>query len=1254
MPSSLRDYDFQISYGPGDDGLHRFYIPALERSLHYDRSAGFFSSSALAVAAAGVARLIQNGGRMRLLVGAQLSNEDVAAIQAGHDLAGRVSQRLLEVLANLKDALLLQRLQVLAWMVADETLEIRVVLPAGPDGHPLPGDQAIDYYHPKEGVFTDSSGDQIAFSGSVNESETAWVHNYEQFMVYRSWDVSRPFLTQVVRRFQRLWEGDEKDWIAIPIPQAVRERLISFCPEQTPKIDPLELKEPADGHKKVRDGTAQYVVVSKVPDATSDEQRDRVVAQFLKDAPFLPNAKRLGAATSAVVPWPHQHRVADAIIERFPDRFLIADEVGLGKTIEAGLVIRQLLLSGRVKRCLILAPKSVLRQWQEELYEKFALEVPIFDGSTFWTVFGTACPPSTDNPFDSKSVLLASSQLVKRRDRQGQLLEAGRWDLVVVDEAHHARRKDFLTDRYRPNRLMELLNDLKEKTRGLILLTATPMQVHPVEVWDLLRVLGMGGRWGADQEFFLRFFGELRKDFGDVDWDFVYGMVQDYLSTGGTEDPQFAATAQKKLGLVTWQQVRALPESTSRGQVIKQLPAEARSVVLEYARRHTPIRRFVFRNTRTLLKEYRRLGILQANVPEREPHLEWIPMTPTEKGLYDRIEKYITDFYAKYEAERKGLGFIMTVYRRRLTSSFYAIERSLEKRLAYLRGLAPSLGLGEDDLEQDELDEDISEVVSDQDRKLFLGEMAYVEDFLSELRVLTSDSKLEWLLRQLGELFLKRETVVIFTQYADTMDYLREQLRQVYGSQVACYSGRGGEVWRQGAWLKTTKEEIKTAFRKGDEIKILLGTDALSEGLNLQTCGMMINFDMPWNPMRVEQRIGRIDRIGQTYRDVWIHNYFYEDTIEAKVYERLSDRIDWFSTVVGELQPILSRVARSIQTLAMTPVEERQHRMEEELAQLRTALEQQTAEGLALDEPLDRVPSETGGEVPVTLADLERLLTTSPSLAQRFTPHPQIPQAYLLSSGDGLVAVTFAPEVFDSHPNTVRLLTYGEPLLQELLAHVEPPVASKNAEGLLRCSADQAVSLRCYYRPTEREPVAVHTIGELEQLVEKGGPLAWPEEEQTTAEAEFREQVESVTAKDEAVVLERQRAEMLALEERGRQLLLRAALVELALGQRPSMFDQPLPSAFSEQAVVGLKRHKYPFAPLLTLVGVTGLMPSPADPFYVSIQNESDEALRRRFDQLKGRAAELVKQLAPGVGEVDGATDNSVAVKGEVLTVPHR
>lgn len=1226
MTRLLRDYDFQISYGPVDDRLHRFYIPALERSVQYDRSAGFFSSSALAVAAAGVARLIENRGRMRLLVGAQLSDEDVAAIEAGYNLSSRLGEKLLITLEDPETLLIQQRLEVLAWMVAEGTLEIRVVLPTGPDGQPFPASQALDYYHPKEGIFTDQAGNQIAFSGSINESAQGWQHNYEQFAVYRSWDASQPYLAQVVHRFERLWQGTEQDWVAIPIPDAVRDRLISFRPDRAPTIDPLEVRSAKPQHG-INDGRAAFDAKPQ-----SDELRERIVAQFLRDAPYLPTAGRLGASTSAVSPWPHQDRVSDAVIERFPERFLIADEVGLGKTIEAGLAIRQLLLSGRVRRCLILTPKSVLRQWQEELYEKFLLDIPRYEGGIFVTVFGDERPITTDNPFDSEPVLLASSQLVKRRDRKDQLLAAQPWDLVIVDEAHHARRKDFLADRYRPNRLLELLLALKKRTQGMVLLTATPMQVAPVEVWDLLMVLGLGGRWGADERNFLRFFREIRKSFDEVDWNFVFDMVRDYFRTGGTEDSIFAETARRRIGLVDWESVRALPESTKRSQVLKQLSVPARAVAVEFAKRHTPLRRFVFRNTRALLREYVRRGLITATIPDREPRPVWIPMEPAERELYHRIEEYIADFYAKYEAERKGLGFIMTVYRRRLTSSFYAIERSLERRLRFLKGLAPDTGLDDDDLEEDDLEYDVGEEVPEADRSGFHEEIRYVEDFLHALRQLSSDSKLEHLVTMLNQIFRQRETVVIFTQYTDTMDYLREQLREVYGAQVACYSGRGGEEWRDGEWVATTKEEIKNTFREGERTKILLCTEAASEGLNLQTCGVLINYDMPWNPMRVEQRIGRIDRIGQRYPVVWIRNYFYEDTIEATVYQRLSDRIDWFQTVVGDLQPILARVAKSIQMLAMLPDAQRAHLLDAELAALRAELDQQQVALMSLDEYLDGDLALTGGSTPLTLADLERTLTTAPSLKERFKPHPTIEHAYLLARHDGQTAVTFDPAVFDEHPDTVRLMSYGDRLLDELLAHVEPLEPSTQPIGVLRCASDGAFPLRAYYLSKQNRVASIDRLADLEQVLGTDDEIVWTAEASAEAERVFGEQVEAVQARESEVSRKRREAERLALVERGRQILLQAALVEIARGQRPNLFDQALPWEFSEQAISGLKRHKHPFAPLLRLVDITGLSPSPADSFYLGIQNESDEMLRRRFEQLRLQASDLVKQLVTGAG----------------------
>jgi len=665
MTLSLRDHPFRIYYGPADDPLNNFYIPALSASVQYDRRAGYFSSSALAVVAAGVARLIQNGGHMRLLVGAALSEQDVASIRQGYDLKTRITERLLDHFRDPQDALLRQRLEVLAWMVAEGTLEIKVVLPRDEYGLPIPASQTQDYYHAKSGIFTDANGDRIGFTGSINESETAWKKNYEEFSVYFSWGEGQSYLPQVALRFERLWSGTDADWISLDIPQAVRDRLLQYRPARAPEVDPLERSAPA---KPIKDDQSTYAGV--IP------QSERILFQFLRDAPYLPNASSLGAATAAIVPWPHQTRVANTVIQRFPDRALLCDEVGLGKTIEAGLVIRQLVLSGRVQRCLILAPKSVLKQWQEELYEKFALEVPRYEGNRFWGIHDEVLdtPAGTRSAWNAFPILLAGSQLAKRADRRKEILAANGWDLLVVDEAHHARRKDFKERIYRPNRLLSLLNDLKEQEKyaGLIMLTATPMQVHPLEVWDLLTVLGMGGKWGADEDNFLDFFGEMRKPFAEADWELVFDLVQDYLATGGSIDPAFKAQVQAEVGPVKWSALEdLLTRSGQRARTIKQLGPALQPHVKEPARRHTPLNHLLFRSTRDLLRKYRERGILHEKVPTRRPRRVRIPMRPEEQALYDRIEEYISDFYQKYENERRGLGFVMIVYRRRLTSSFF-------------------------------------------------------------------------------------------------------------------------------------------------------------------------------------------------------------------------------------------------------------------------------------------------------------------------------------------------------------------------------------------------------------------------------------------------------------------------------------------------------------------------------------------------------------------------------------------------------
>ena len=273
MPG-LRDLHLQIAYGPADDRLREFFIPALAASVRYDRSAGYFSSTMLAVAAAGVTRLIANGGKMRLLCGAQLSEEDVEAIRQGHaDLEATLTNRMLVTYRSMPESDFVQnRLTALAWLVATGQLEIMVVLPKDKHGHPLPASQTESYYHPKEGLFTDCDGNQVGFSGSVNESATALEDNYESFMVFNSWDSSPAHLKQIQIKFDKLWAGREKDWLAVPVPEAVKLELLKYRTSTPPVRDA--------GERKPKHEEPQLTTHI---DAT---QQERVAFQFLRDAPI--------------------------------------------------------------------------------------------------------------------------------------------------------------------------------------------------------------------------------------------------------------------------------------------------------------------------------------------------------------------------------------------------------------------------------------------------------------------------------------------------------------------------------------------------------------------------------------------------------------------------------------------------------------------------------------------------------------------------------------------------------------------------------------------------------------------------------------------------------------------------------------------------------------------------------------------------------------------------------------------------------
>ncbi len=957
-----------------------------------------------------------------------------------------------------------------------------------------------------------------------------------------------------------------------------------------------------------------------------------MIAAWLRDVPHLLGMEGRIGPTAAIRPWPHQRLVADQVVSTFPERYLLADEVGLGKTIEVGLVLRDLVLSERVRRCLILAPASVLRQWQEELWEKFGMAVPRYEGGKLIdpSPGAGASGPGARAGWLDEPMVLVSSQLAKRKERRAELWERSDWDMVVVDEAHHARRKGHNEPRRRPNRLLELLEGvggqpgLARKTRGLLLLTATPMQVHPIEVWDLLTQLGLPGRWGADETNFLRYFQELRRAAGEweeVNWRLVGAMASDELRHGGPVHREIEQYVKNRLGWAGWERLRRYPDRPGRIPAIRD-PGE-RAALLRMFGHLTPLRRRMHRNTRQLLREYRDRGILDARLAERRPQPRWVTMSPAERALYDRVEEYISDFYARYEGRRRGLGFVMTVYRRRLTSSFHALEQSLRRRLEFLRGESSTWATDED-LEEDDLQTDVSEEIEDDPgglRSLYAEEIGYVEDFLGALGNLGTDTKYARLADDVDRALARRPNMVIFTQYTDTMDYLRAHLRAVYGRRVACYSGRGGERWTGAEWEQVGKEQIKGAFRNG-EIQILLGTDAMAEGLNLQSCGVEINYDVPWNPMRLEQRIGRVDRIGQRFPTVWIWNYFLEDTIEAEVYRRLMDRIDWFQSVVGALQPILHRVDRTIRSLAMQTPAQRRGRIEQELAEID---DQVTAAEGGFDptDHLTRTTPSSPPPPPATPDQLRRFFTeSSPTLRTRLRPHPDLPGAYRVRWENRDTTATFSPDLARRHPDTLRLLTFGDPLFEHLLGEVDDAAPSRF--GLARLQARLEGRRRIgWYRNRQGRPSLIESMSELEDALDRAPdrPALGEEAARDAFDAQLAQETDR-RRRAETAIAEEQRS---ALLEEARRLLARAACTWAA--RRANLFAAETASLPDNTIEAMAGAEGYPWAGLLALLGAP-TPPSPDAEQWQEASTLTDRQLQARHRSLKTRAELLLHRLA--------------------------
>lgn len=839
----------------------RFLPERLEGAVSYDRIAGYFDSSLLEFAGESFESV---QGRIRIVCNSDLSPQDVATAQHAEqtqklsffkhqpqELIGRGAERI-------------ARLHRLLSAEDSPRLEVRV----------LPN-EAFGLVHGKAGVITYADGSRTSFLGSANETYSGWNLNYELL-----WEDATPDACDWVQaRFDELWHHP----LAVPLSEAVGREVRRL-------IDRNELS--VDGWKK-RPEPAGLLVESPV-----------YRSQF-------------GL-------WPHQRYFVDLFWKAHRAtgaRYILADQVGLGKTIQLGMAA-QLMALNSDRPVLVLLPKTLMQQWQTELMDLMEVPSALWNGKCWVDEQGIEHPPKPNNPLTHcpRRIGLVSQGLIVRGTDAAQQLLSLEWEGVIVDEAHRARRRKLppqdqlgapiQNPRTEGNKLYAFLSELSSRTRSMLMGTATPVQMHPIEAWDLLRLLSYGSEhvlggsaspWRRPQEALPYLLGtQAPPTQADVRWEWLRNPLPP-----AWEDPIFQ-TIRMQLGIPD-QSAYVPGQFTDVGALPPAVQSAIGLAAGQLFTRYHPFLRAIVKRTRQYLEETTdpRTGETYLEKIHVVLYDESIPLQSYLRTAYENAEEFCHSLARRV----RSAGFFKTLLLRRIGSSIDAGMNTVQRLLTNW-GDAEQ----DDEEDQDELSYLDDESVDSAELKSLTGtERELLHRCLQNLQrgkaQVETDPKLDTIIRYLRDRDFAENGCILFSQYFDTAWYIGERIVGAFSGQpVGLYAGSGKSgVWFDGVFARREREEIK-ALVKNRTIRILVGTDAAAEGLNLQTLGTLINIDLPWNPTRLEQRKGRIQRIGQARTTIEILNLRYRDSVEDRVHQRLSDRLEKIHSLFGQIPEVLQNV----------------------------------------------------------------------------------------------------------------------------------------------------------------------------------------------------------------------------------------------------------------------------------------------------------------------------------------------------------
>lgn len=565
-------------------------------------------------------------------------------------------------------------------------------------------------------------------------------------------------------------------------------------------------------------GTVYKVMADNLSESSGTNTYDENYLRYVTLLSKIKNETAGGLLTSlasGVIPLPHQLHVLNRVMANNNIRYILADEVGLGKTIEAGMVIKELKARGLVKRALVVCPTGLVTQWSAEMQEKFHEKFQVILPSDYDTIRRLT---DSDDVYGQYSQVISPMDSIKpiekhagwteerveqyNQERIYSIINSG-WDLIIIDEAHRVAGSSSDVARYKLGYL------LSEASPYLLLLTATPHNGKTEPFLRLVRLL--------DKEAFPN----------------AKSVVKEQVAP-------FLIRTEKREAI------------DNNGNLL-------------------------FKNRVTHLVE-----------------LTWDERHTYQRQLYELVTSYVSETYNKALRNRKKnmcLIFLLIIMQRMVTSSTAAIRWSLERRLEILKNQNTKLSsLTEEDLAELDIEDGVEDALQaiSLDMREEINELESIIATAKQAEFQHPDVKVETLENTIDALLNadRNQKIIIFTEFVATQEYLQRLLVSM-GYSVTILNGR------------MSIEERNDALREfRDNTNIFISTDAGGEGLNLQFSNIIINYDLPWNPMKIEQRCGRVDRIGQT-RDVQIFNFIVKDTVENRVREVLEEKLSVILQEIG-------------------------------------------------------------------------------------------------------------------------------------------------------------------------------------------------------------------------------------------------------------------------------------------------------------------------------------------------------------------